>query len=112
MLTHKALNLEVTPLHDTIGMLAEDESVHFCATVTAKDIPCDDDSRRAPVDIIVALDTSGSMRGEKLMLCKETLKLLLRELGPNDRFGLITFGSTAIVQIPVRNITIENKLHH
>jgi hypothetical protein len=90
-------------------MLAEDESVHFCATVTAKDIPCDDDSRRAPVDIIVALDTSGSMRGEKLMLCKETLKLLLRELGPNDRFGLITFGSTAIVQIPVRNITIENK---
>jgi len=109
MLTHKTLSLEVTPLYDTIGMLAEDESVHFSATVSAKDIPCDDDSRRAPVDIIVALDTSGSMRGEKLRLCKETLKLLLRELGPNDRFGLVTFGSSAIIRIPVCNMTIENK---
>lgn len=103
------LTLEVTPRHDVIGSRSHLKTTQFCATVTATDVPIDDDSARAPVDIVVALDTSGSMRGKKLELCKETLKLLLRELSPQDRFGLVTFGNTASVHIPTRELTNENR---
>eukprot|EP00555_Chaetoceros_dichaeta_P007178 CAMPEP_0198263904 /NCGR_PEP_ID=MMETSP1447-20131203/13869_1 /TAXON_ID=420782 /ORGANISM="Chaetoceros dichaeta, Strain CCMP1751" /LENGTH=277 /DNA_ID=CAMNT_0043952669 /DNA_START=99 /DNA_END=929 /DNA_ORIENTATION=- len=102
------LDLKITPRHNTIGREAQQVETHFCATVTAHDLP-DDDSIRAPVDIIVALDTSSSMNGRKLERCKETLTLLLRELSVRDRFGLVTFGSNATIQIPTRKLTKDNK---
>jgi len=105
-----SLSLKVTPRHDTIGLEAQEVETHFCATVTARDLPDDDDFMRAPVDIVVALDISESMRGKKLELCKETLSLLLRELSARDRFGLVTFGSEESIQIPIRKLTKVNKL--
>lgn len=103
-----ALALKLTPRHDTIGIKSKETETQFCATVAACDIP-DDDSARAPVDIVVALDVSGSMTGRKLDLCKETLTVLLRELSVRDRFGLITFGSEATIQISPKKMTKENK---
>ena len=103
-----SLSLKIQPLHDTIGVSAEKKTTEFCATVTAKDLP-EDDSKRAPVDIIVALDISGSMNGSKLDLCKSTLNLLMRELSSSDRFGLVAFGSEAKVVIPVKDLTPENR---
>jgi len=102
------LELKITPRHDTIGLQAKHAETHFCATVTARSLP-EDDGSRAPVDIIVALDVSSSMHGRKLDLCKETITLLLRELGVRDRFGLVTFGNNATVQIPTRILTKDNK---
>lgn len=104
-----ALSIKMTPLHDTIGIDASLKSTDFCATVTARDLPDDDDTARAPVDIVVALDVSVSMNGRKLELCKETLSLLLRELSPRDRFGLVTFGDNANIAIPTRVLTKTNK---
>ena len=105
----KTLSLEVAPRHDVIGKLSHLPTTQFCATVTATEVHMEDSSTRSPVDIVVALDTSGSMRGNKLALCKETLKLLLRELGPQDRFGLVTFGNTASIHIPTCTLTNENR---
>jgi len=102
------LDLKVTPQYATIGLEANHAETHLCATVTARDLP-DDDSMRAPVDIVVALDISSSMAGKKLELCKETLTLLLRELSVQDRFGLVTFGSEVTTQIPTRKLTNDNK---
>jgi len=103
------LDLKITPLHDTIGLQSKHVETQFCATVTAQSLPEDDDSARAAVDIIVALDVSGSMDGRKLELCKETATLLLRELSGRDSFGLVTFGSEATVQIPMRKLTTESR---
>jgi len=107
--TKPALSMNVTPRHDTIGLQAERKSTEFCATVTAQSLPEDDDSARAPVDIVVVLDVSGSMQGRKLDLCKDTVELLLRELSPRDRFGLVTFGNEAQLVIPMRELTKQNK---
>lgn len=106
-----SLSLKVIPRHESIGIDATVNSTEFCATVTAKEIPEDDDSMRAPVDIMVALDVSGSMNGSKLDLCKTTLALLLRELRASDRFGLISFGSDVKLEIPLRKLTQANKDH-
>ena len=52
------------------------------------------EERRAPLDVVVALDCSGSMSGAKLALCQETIALLIRELRSDDRFALVSFDHT------------------
>lgn len=105
-----ALALKITPRHDTIGATAvEPKTAEFCATITARSLPEEDESVRAPVDLVVALDVSASMSGRNLELCKDTVELLLRELRSEDRFGLVTFGDDANLVIPTRKLTPVNK---
>jgi Ca-activated chloride channel family protein len=47
-------------------------------------------------DVILVLDTSGSMSGEKIIQARGAAKFVLEQLKPEDRFGVITF-STGIV---------------
>jgi Ca-activated chloride channel family protein len=48
-------------------------------------------------DVIFVLDTSGSMRGEKLEQAKNALEFVLDELNDEDRFNIVTF-STGVRQ--------------
>lgn len=49
---------------------------------------------RVPRDLVLVLDTSGSMSDLKMSQAKKALKLLLDNLGDGDRFGLLAFSST------------------
>lgn len=44
-------------------------------------------------DIIFVLDTSGSMRGEKIEQCRAAIEYCLTQLNPGDRFNIVTFGT-------------------
>lgn len=44
-------------------------------------------------DVILVLDTSGSMEGQKLIQARDALQFVLERLGAADRFGLIAFHS-------------------
>lgn len=44
-------------------------------------------------DLVLVLDTSGSMAGEKIAQAKAALRYCLQRLGERDRFGLVTFSS-------------------
>lgn len=44
-------------------------------------------------DVILVLDTSGSMQGEKIEQARNALKYVLQQLKPNDRFNVITFST-------------------
>ena len=58
------------------------------------DPPVDvDESRIQPQDIVFVLDTSGSMRGEKMEQARDALRYCLQNLGDRDRFGLIAFST-------------------
>lgn len=46
-------------------------------------------------DLVLVLDTSGSMAGEKIQQAKAALRYCLQRLGNRDRFGLVTFSSEA-----------------
>lgn len=52
-------------------------------------------------DVIIVLDTSGSMRGEKLTQAKEALEFVLDNLNDEDRFNIIAF-STGVRQYATR----------
>ncbi len=57
-------------------------------------------AERKPLDIALALDRSGSMEGVKLAKTKEAAIALLQQLGPRDRFSLVTFESEVDVVVP------------
>src|SRR5262249_54228041 len=49
---------------------------------------------QVPRDVVLVLDTSGSMRGVKMEQARKALKYCLNNLGKNDRFALINFSTT------------------
>lgn len=46
-----------------------------------------------PKDVVLALDTSGSMRGEKMEQARLAVEAVLDRLGPADRFDIVAFGT-------------------
>ena len=99
----------VAPHRDTIGLRSNQFVGQICASISASELSSDEAITRAPIDIVVALDVSGSMRVEKLDLCKNTLKLLLRELHHDDRFCLISFSDEAKVEVPMLKVNDNQK---
>jgi len=56
---------------------------------------------RRPAVLTFVVDVSGSMRREdRLVLVKRALRLLLDEMRPDDRVGLVVYGSEARVVLP------------
>lgn len=106
-----SLEFSVAPHRGSIGLRSSEVVTQICATVKASELPADDSYARAPVDIVVALDVSGSMRVDKLDLCKKTLSLLLRELHHDDRFCLISFSDDARIEVPMLKVSDEQKLN-
>jgi Ca-activated chloride channel family protein len=49
---------------------------------------------RVPRDLVLVLDTSGSMSDLKMSQAKKALQRLLGDLGDGDRFGLVSFASS------------------
>lgn len=60
--------------------------------VTAEDV--------MPKELVFVLDTSGSMSGFPIEKAKETMKLALDSLYPNDTFNLITFAGDTNILFP------------
>ena len=46
---------------------------------------------RLGIDLVVVVDISGSMRGEKIGLCLKTLEFLVDEMSCKDRLSIVLF---------------------
>lgn len=53
------------------------------------------DGQRPPTTLVFVVDTSGSMNGRPLQTVKDTLLLLVDQLRPDDRIGLVEYGTSA-----------------
>ena len=53
------------------------------------------DESRPGIDIVIAVDVSGSMQGDKIKLVRETLTFLVDELKDIDRLSFVTFNDSA-----------------
>lgn len=56
---------------------------------------------RKPTDLMVVLDRSGSMSGEKIEQARAAVLQLASQLGPQDRFALVTYSDAAEVALPL-----------
>ena len=65
----------------------------FFLLLAAPDVDVDSQQVIAK-DVLLVLDVSGSMRGEKIEQAKEALSLVLDNLNDQDRFNIIAFGTS------------------
>lgn len=68
-----------------------DDSDGFFLLLLAPGI--EDDSRVVPKDVLLVLDRSGSMDGEKFRQAQSATRYILNKLNPEDRFNIITFST-------------------
>ena len=59
---------------------------------------------RLGLDLVVVLDVSGSMAGEKMKLLKESMKFIIDNLKPSDRLGIVSFSEDSRVHSFLRRM--------
>jgi Ca-activated chloride channel family protein len=91
-----------------------DGQAHVEVTLEAGAADARAGSAHRPSDVLVVLDISGSMSGSKLAYAKQALHQLIGRIQPSDRFGLVTYESTARVVVPLQAASEENprRWHH
>ncbi|MEN3374434.1 VIT and VWA domain-containing protein [Dechloromonas sp. ZS-1] len=57
-------------------------------------LPPETESPEEGRDVVLVIDCSGSMQGDSLRLAKEGVLLALGSLEPNERFGVVAFGTS------------------
>jgi Ca-activated chloride channel homolog len=77
--------------------------------LTAPDAPAR--TKRAPVNVALVLDRSGSMGGQKIALARMAVEHALRLLRPSDRFSLVVFDDVVDVAVGSTHGSPEAKRH-
>lgn len=85
-------------LDRTILATQIDEVVNIMIELTA---PPAVEVERAPLDVVVVLDRSGSMAGAPLAAVTAATEQLLRLAGANDRIGVVAFASEVQLILPL-----------
>ena len=73
-------------------------------------------TERAPVNVALVLDKSGSMNGEKMEQAKAAAIQAVELLNEKDKLSIITYDSQVHVLVPVTSVTdkrsVRNKIRH
>ena len=94
-------------LDRTSVMVGKDGEVRAELVITA---PTETEAiERRDTDLVVILDRSGSMQGDKLHNSKDAIGELISQLGPRDRFALVTYSDDAGVLVPLAHASASNK---
>lgn len=64
---------------------------------------------RAPLNIALVIDRSGSMAGDKIAQAREAAKRLVNTLGPQDRLSIVSYSSDVRVDVPSLPVTGANR---
>ncbi|KAI3417359.1 uncharacterized protein J3R85_014479 [Psidium guajava] len=68
-----------------------------------------DPARRAPIDLVAVLDTSGSMTGAKLQMLKRAMRLVIGSLSSADRLSVVAFSAAPRRLLPLRRMTAQGQ---
>jgi Ca-activated chloride channel family protein len=80
--------------------------VHMDVVISAPEKETD---KRIPLQLILAIDCSGSMEGGKLDSVKDTASKLIKNLTENDTLGVIGFSENAFEVLPNLPMNTSNK---
>jgi Ca-activated chloride channel family protein len=82
---------------DVVAHETQDE-LSVLVELAAPELPTD--TTRPPSTLVVVLDRSGSMAGDRIEGAKTALISLVDRLDPRDRFGLVTFDERVDIVVP------------
>lgn len=90
------MNADIRLDHRMISV-DHDETLHVMLELTA---PASEGTR-PPLALVLVLDRSGSMTGDKLEAAKACAAWLADRLRPDDRLALVTFDDTVAIDVPL-----------
>ena len=71
-----------------------------------------DNTKRAPVNVAIVLDRSGSMAGDKIRNAKAATIEALKRLGPDDIFSVVTYNHAIETLVPAQRATQVDAIMH
>jgi Mg-chelatase subunit ChlD len=77
--------------------------------VSIKTEDVENEDFRQALDLVLVIDVSGSMKGQKIELVKTTLDFVIDELDERDRISIITFNSNINKICGLKSMTKANK---
>ncbi|MEJ2118425.1 MAG: VWA domain-containing protein, partial [Alphaproteobacteria bacterium] len=86
------------------SILPEDEDGHVFLRVGLEGIAPEEEGRRAPANVVVVIDKSGSMKGERIAQAKEAALMAVERLGEHDVLGIVAYSSDAHVLSPASRL--------
>jgi Ca-activated chloride channel family protein len=78
-----------------------DGAVAMALTLTAAQLPQLAEKPKQAVDLVIVLDRSGSMQGEKIEAARAAVLRLIEKLTPNDRLALVTYSDGVQLVAPL-----------
>jgi Ca-activated chloride channel family protein len=94
------VTLRVTPERDYVYRLGPRELIVQVEVEARKS----DDARRAPMNLAIVLDRSGSMEGAKLEKARQAAAMAVDKLGDDDIFSLVTYDDQTDLLIPPERV--------
>jgi Ca-activated chloride channel family protein len=94
------VTLRVTPERDFVYRLGSREMIVQVEIEARKN----EDSRRAPMNLSIVLDRSGSMEGAKLEKARQAAAMAVDKLGDDDFFSLVIYDTETDLIIPPERV--------
>ena len=92
-------------------LLGSSGTVGLNLTLRACQLSTDENPEVRSVDMVIVLDRSGSMQGQKLDDARMAVDRLLSNLSANDRFALVTYSEGVQIVSGLIKVTESNRNH-
>ena len=92
----------------TVITTQQGERLHTLVELQAPSAP---DIERAPLDVVFVIDRSGSMHGNPIEAVRDAVISVMRQLGPEDRAGVVAFDTNASMILPIGKHTTTMVKH-
>lgn len=102
------VSLSAETIQDKI-LKGGDGQVTVALNLTAASLPTVEGQPAPAADLVIVLDRSGSMEGQKLSDARIAVVGLLEHLGPDDRLALVTYSNGVRTRSPLMLMTGANR---
>lgn len=99
----------ITKLSQDKVLIGSDGRVAMEVTLAASPMAVSEEMPDQPVDLVIVIDRSGSMQGEKIAAARSAVRQLLDRLTASDRLGLVAYSDGVQVVAPMTSVDAESR---
>ncbi|KAL3622058.1 hypothetical protein CASFOL_034254 [Castilleja foliolosa] len=103
-------NFSISAVPEFDAVAASETKDNFGVLVSLRAPSLSDNACRAPIDLVMVLDVSGSMnKASKLDLVKRASSFVIDHLGHSDRLSIVSFDTRALRILSLRRMTEKGR---